>query len=277
MNKKTIELLCCVFGGYFGLHYFVNGNTKMGFIYLFTLGLFGIGWIIDIIKYLVLFIIEVSKYIDNDKLNNNDNINMKTSSPHFIIIPEEIYANAYIDRKQNKIVSDYVVFDTETTGLNPEIDKIIELSAIKFINNEKVESFSMLVNPMQELEPYITELTGIKQSELYEKPTIQEALPHFFNFIENYTLVAHNAPFDIKMLACECYRNNINLCDNKIIDTLPLIKKVISKDEVDNYKLETLKNYLGINSNSHRALDDCETCAKLYQFYLSKNENKKIK
>lgn len=277
MNKKTIELLCCVFGGYFGLHYFVNGNTKMGFIYLFTLGLFGIGWIIDIIKYLVLFIIEVIKYIDNDKLNNNDNINMKTSSPHFIIIPEEIYANAYIDRKQNKIVSDYVVFDTETTGLNPEIDKIIELSAIKFINNEKVESFSMLVNPMQELEPYITELTGIKQSELYEKPTIQEALPLFFNFIENYTLVAHNAPFDIKMLACECYRNNINLCDNKIIDTLPLVKKVISKDEVDNYKLETLKNYLGINSNSHRALDDCETCAKIYQFYLSKNENKKIK
>ena len=52
MNKKT-ELFCCILGGWFGLHYFIKGHVKMGFIYLFTGGIFLIGWIIDIIKLLI--------------------------------------------------------------------------------------------------------------------------------------------------------------------------------------------------------------------------------
>ena len=53
MNKKTTELFCCILGGWFGLHYFIKGHVKMGFIYLFTGGIFLIGWIIDIIKLLI--------------------------------------------------------------------------------------------------------------------------------------------------------------------------------------------------------------------------------
>ena len=49
MKDKNLILLCCIFGGWFGLHYFVEGKTKKGILYLFTAGLFGIGWLVDII------------------------------------------------------------------------------------------------------------------------------------------------------------------------------------------------------------------------------------
>ena len=50
MNSKTIKLLVTIFLGFLGVHKFMERNYKMGFIYLFTMGLCGIGWIIDIFK-----------------------------------------------------------------------------------------------------------------------------------------------------------------------------------------------------------------------------------
>lgn len=199
-----------------------------------------------------------------------------TPNPYANAVPYKEYQYAYSDRKAKSHPKDYVVFDTETTGLEPEIDKIIEISAIKYINNKKVDEFSCLVNPEMDFDPFITKLTGIKPSDLIDKPTIDQVILEFYNFIENYILVAHNAAFDIKMLACEAYRSNIPLCENKIIDTIPLVKRIIPKEKVENYKLETLKKYMGLNNKSHRALEDCETCAKLYQLYLASTQKKKI-
>lgn len=189
-------------------------------------------------------------------------------NPYKNAVPKEVYQFAYSDKKSKTYPTDYVVFDTETTGLEPEIDKIIELSAIKYINNEPVDSISFLINPKQKLNPFITKLTGIKDKDLIEQPTIDEVLPNFFDFVEDYVLIAHNTPFDIKMIACECYRNNINMCDNRLIDTVPLAKRMIANDDIKDYKLGTLKDYFGINIQSHRALQDCEMCAIVYQQYL---------
>lgn len=203
-------------------------------------------------------------------------IGVKIPEEKLNVVPYEAYCDAYITRKQKGIPRDYVVFDTETTGLDLSTDNIIEISAIKYINNKKVDEFSCLVNPNRTLDTFITKLTGIKQSDLNDKPTIEKIIPDFFNFIEDLTLVAHNAPYDIKMLACECYRNNIKLCDNKIIDTVTLAKRIIPRERVNDYKLTTLKEYLGLNFKSHRALDDCETCARVYQLYLASTQKKKI-
>ena len=49
MTKKQMNLIITIFLGMFGVHKFIEKNNKMGFIYLFTLGLFGIGWIIDVV------------------------------------------------------------------------------------------------------------------------------------------------------------------------------------------------------------------------------------
>ncbi len=282
-KERKILLIICILGGWFGLHHFINGKIGKGILYLFTFGLFGIGWIIDIIS--IIFKKEIPSINDtciNDAWLKKNGITITSHSvtgvnPYANAVPYSIYENAYTDRKQKGTPKDYVVFDTETTGLEPGIDRIIELSAIKYINNKKVETFNYLVNPKTQIDPFITKLTGITQNDLIGQPTINQVLPKFYSFIENYTLVAHNAPFDIKMLACECYRSDIELCDNKIIDTVTLAKRVIPKERIDNYKLETLKKYLGLTFNSHRASDDCETCAKVYQLYLaSQNKNKII-
>ncbi len=286
IKNKEISLVLCVLGGWFGLHHFYNKKIGLGFLYFCTCGLFCIGWIIDIFK-----IISVKEEIDYTKIkkcvycgekNKRENKfctkcgNSLLDKIERNFVPEDVWYDSYTKRRTNKIVKDYVVFDTETTGLDPSCDKIIEISAIKFIDNKKVGTFSTLINPKEIINPFITQLTGIKQEDLKDKPTINEVIPQFFDFIEDLTLVAHNAPYDIKMLASECYRNKKELCDNKIIDTVTLAKRIIPRESIENYKLATLKEYLGLNYDSHRALDDCETCSKVYQLYLNSTQKKKI-
>lgn len=107
---------------------------------------------------------------------------VEKNNPYTKAVPHSIYANAYVDRKQSVPVEDHVVFDTETTVLEPEIGKIIEISAIKYINNEPVDTFTTLVNLQQKLDPFITNLTGIKIFDLIISPTINNVLPGFFWF-----------------------------------------------------------------------------------------------
>lgn len=288
IKNKKLNLTLCILGGWVGLHHFYNKKIGLGLLYFCTCGVFCIGWIIDIIK---IFNYKEDKNIDYSNMriclycgkwnHTNTEYCIKCGNPLLSkrernFVPESIWYDSYTNRKASKIVNDYVVFDTETTGLDPSSDKIIEISAIKFIDNKKVATFSTLINPNETIEPFITRLTGIKQEDLQGKPTIEEVLPKFFDFIEGLTLVAHNAPYDIKMLASECYRNKIKLCDNKIIDTITLAKRIIPRESIENYKLSTLKEYLGLTYNSHRALDDCETCSKVYQLYLNSIQKKKI-
>lgn len=268
-SQIMTEFILCVFTGAFGGHHFYRGRVKKGILYLFTCGLFGIGWIIDVISLGI-------KAFGSNSTDSIVAMNLNTENPYINAVPHEVYCNAYIQRRSKTIPSDYVVFDTETTGLEPEINKIIEISAIKFKNNKKVDTFTTLVNPNMVIDKYITTLTGIKQSDLDYKPTIDVVLPEFFKFIEGYTLVAHNAQYDIKMLACECYRNRIRLCNNKIVDTLYLAKRMIPRERIENYKLSTLKDYFNLNYVSHRALADCEVCAYIYQLYLSKQQDRKV-
>lgn len=68
-NEKIKELLIVIFGGIFGIHKFLDGNIKMGLIYVFTCGLFGFGWIIDIIK-----VLTGSSISNNNSLMKNEDI-----------------------------------------------------------------------------------------------------------------------------------------------------------------------------------------------------------
>lgn len=289
--NKWVRLLVTYFFGIFGIHKFMDKKYGLGVLYLCTCGLFTVGWIYDVIKaFTTLFNNRNKGNISRRRRHPNKpqryqpspihkNMGRKNNgyvahNPYKNAVPKDVYVNAYSERKSKDIPSDYIVFDTETTGLEPEVDKIIELSAIKYINHEKVDEFSYLINPKVALSPFITNLTGIKNSDLRGKPYVGEVLINFFNWIEDFTLVAHNAPYDIKMITCECYRSKTPMCNNKIIDTLTLARRTFSKDVVENYKLETLKNYLGLSYGSHRALDDCEVCSAVYQIYCDKFNKK---
>ena len=157
---------------------------------------------------------------------------------------------------------DYIVFDIETSGLNPHKDKIIEIGAIKYINNEKVDEFSYLIDPEINISEIITRVTGLTDKDLKGQKKIDEVLPMFLNFIKDYPIIGHNVRFDYDFIEANINKLNLNHLKNKIIDTLFLSRITIYDSE--NHKLETLKKYLKLDYNSHRAVDDCKTCNVSY-------------
>ena len=174
--------------------------------------------------------------------------------------------------RTNELFDDYVVFDIETSGLNPNKDKIIEIGAIKYIDNKKVDEFSYLIDPQINLEPIITKVTGLTDDDLKGKKKIEEVLPLFLTFIKDYPIIGHNVRFDYDFIEANIKKLSLNHLKNKIIDTLVLSRITIYDSE--NHKLETLKNYLKLDFNSHRALDDCFTCNALYQYCKNKKQGK---
>ena len=177
----------------------------------------------------------------------------------------------YQSLRTNEYFDDYVVFDLETSGLNPHKDKIIEIGAVKYINNQKVEEFNYLIDPKINISEIITRVTGLTDEDLKGQKTIEKVLPMFLNFIGDLPIVGHNVRFDYDFIEANINRLNLKHLKNKIVDTLFISRITIYDSE--NHRLETLKKYLKLDYNSHRAVDDCYTCNALYQY--CKNKHKK--
>lgn len=164
--------------------------------------------------------------------------------------------------KQN-LVDSYVVFDTETTGLKDQLDQIIEIGALKIVDNEVVDEFDVLINPEIEIPEIITQITGITQEMVEQEKTISEVLPAFLEFIGDLPVICHNAPFDIGFINTNLLRMDLPKLTNQAIDTVELARIYIPR--AYNYKLETLKKYFKLDYGSHRSVDDCKTTNYIYQ------------
>ena len=86
-------------------------------------------------------------------------------------------------KRLNQYVKDYVVFDLETTGVYPEKDVIIEISAIKVSGGEIKEKYSTLVNPGRHIPAGATAVNGITDDMVRDAPDIREAMAGFMDFI----------------------------------------------------------------------------------------------
>ena len=157
----------------------------------------------------------------------------------------------------------YCVIDLETTGLDPEFDGIIEMAAIKVENNKIVDTFTSLINiEDNELDEYITELTGITLEMLKEAPHADTVLSDFLDFVGNYTLVGHNVNFDINFIYDAVKIVLDKTFSNNFVDTLRLSRRLL---ELKNHKLSTIADNFNIDySNAHRALSDCEITYKCF-------------
>lgn len=199
-------------------------------------------------------------------------INRKTKKSNKQIPSRQEIDPSYLTyRKETGFPNEYIVFDFETTGLDPWNDAIIQMSAIHFRDEEIIEEISHFVNPLRLIPKNITRITGIKDKDVKSAPSIDQILPRLVDFIDNYTLVAHNASFDMRFLLAKLYQQNIDKITNTVIDTLTLSRKHIKN--VDNYKLETLKIFMGLNVGSHNSYDDCLTCGKVYRFCKQNHES----
>ena len=157
----------------------------------------------------------------------------------------------------------YIIIDTETTGLDPKRDAIIEIAALKVVNGTIIDTYSSLINPEHPVNFFVTELTGITNKELSEAPLASEVLPSFYDFIEDFILVGHNVNFDINFLYDHILSLMGKYVSNDYVDTLYISRRYYKN--VPNHKLETLSKFLEIEQNTfHRALSDCMTTFSLY-------------
>ncbi|MBQ0140417.1 MAG: 3'-5' exonuclease [Kurthia sp.] len=162
-------------------------------------------------------------------------------------------------------VTDFVVLDFETTGLSPFLSNIIQIGAVRYRNFEATNQLSLFVNPQEFITAYITNLTGIRNEDVAEAPTIDSALPELLRFLGSDTIIAHNAPFDMKFLLVNMERLEIEAPIGEVIDTLWLSQKYIY--DVPDHKLPTLKSYLHLDDYaSHEALADCYVTGALYKY-----------
>ena len=157
----------------------------------------------------------------------------------------------------------FIAFDLETTGIIPGVDRIVEIGAVRFYNNQIEAVYSTLVDPLISIPEGASRVNGIYDNMVKGKPTIEKLLPSFAEFCGEEILVAHNAPFDTQFLTADIKKFEAPSPKGLILDTYSLAKKVFPG--LPNYKLGTLVQHLGIPSTQfHRAEEDASYCGTLF-------------
>lgn len=157
----------------------------------------------------------------------------------------------------------FIAFDLETTGLYSELDRIIEVGAVKYINGKVDSVFSTLVDPEQTIPAMATKINGITNDMVKGKPCIQKVLEDLTPFCQNFIMLAHNASFDFQFLQKNFKRYKIHAPNSLVIDTYGMSKKIIPG--LANYKLGTLVKHFNIQAEVfHRAEDDAKYCAEVF-------------
>lgn len=164
----------------------------------------------------------------------------------------------------------FITIDIETTGLDPEKDEILEIAAIKYIENNEAEIFSRVVKVQNPLTKEISELTGITDDFLLKNGMdIETALKDFWNFVGRAKLVGYNISFDMSFLRNASIEHKIKMQANKCIDVLQLARRKVK--DTKNYKMSTVASELGIEmAQKHRAESDCRLA---FEIYRKLNEN----
>ncbi|MFH0920208.1 MAG: helicase C-terminal domain-containing protein [Fibrobacterota bacterium] len=167
----------------------------------------------------------------------------------------------------------FVAIDLETTGLDPSREDIIEIAGVRFDKGVETAAFATLVATGKRLPPFITALTGIRQSDLAGATVLHEALTRFRAFAGELPLVAHNIGFDLKFLHAKFKDEKFPEFVNTNYDTLLFAR--LGLPGQPNYKLETLTQTFSLcpGGVSHRAESDARACGNLFILSLSNLEN----
>jgi DNA polymerase-3 subunit epsilon len=157
---------------------------------------------------------------------------------------------------------DFVVVDTETTGLRPGVDRVIEIAAVRVQGGEVKDAFQTLLNPQRNLPPFIVKFTGITSEMVREAPLAQAIFPEFLLFIEGATLVGHNLGFDLNFLTHEA-----RLLSRPFpidgFDTIPLARRLLPG--LKRFKLDYVAEHLHIPARQrHRAMGDAQVTAEIF-------------
>lgn len=161
-------------------------------------------------------------------------------------------------------ISDYVVLDFETTGLDESQDDIIEIGALLVERGRVSESMQCFVRCDRPLPQKIEQLTGISERDLLEEGVaLNKAIEMLRVFAEDLPFVCHNAAFEAGFLSHACEKVGFEPFENRMIDTVDLARRLLP--DMSDYKLGAIAEYFEVPCPiRHRAAADCETTYGIY-------------
>lgn len=160
--------------------------------------------------------------------------------------------------------AEFVVFDIETTGLNPEKgDRICEIGAVRIKNSEITDSFETLVNPQRDIPPQVVRIHGITSDDVLSAPCFEDAVPKFLSFIRDSCLLAYNIKFDLGFLNYQLKLAGGEEISLPFLDILALCRRFFPY--LPRFKLSSVAGYLGVQAeNTHRGYADAYTAAQVF-------------
>ena len=159
-----------------------------------------------------------------------------------------------------------IYYDTETTGVRPEKDRIVEIAAFDPLNGTHLE---LLVNPGQLIPEEATAIHGITNEMVANAPTFAEAGQAFIDFCSgSCVLIAHNNDnFDKHFLTHESKRHNLSIPDWPMLDSLKWARKY--RPDLPRHSLQFLRQIYGVaENNAHRALDDVRVLHQIFSIMI---------
>ena len=170
--------------------------------------------------------------------------------------------------------AEFSVLDVETTGLSARNNRVIEIGIIKVKELKIVDLFSTLINPGCDIPYFITQFTGIANSDVEYSPSFYDTAEEIEDFIGNSIISGHNLSFDENFLRYEFIRNGYEPLSNLTVCTLKLARKIYP--ELKSKSLASVTQHLKIkNKDSHRALSDAEATAKVLIKFIKKLSKEK--
>lgn len=177
-------------------------------------------------------------------------------------------------KEQNELTypdfDSFVAFDIETSGTygaanGDKPSEIIEIGAVKVVNGQIVDRFDHLCNPGRKILPINTKITGITNEMVADKPSVDETIANFAQFIGDSILVGHNIKSsDLRYIQSAAHRAGVAI-ENPFFDTYLYAKKFEKEKGWDNVKLEYLSERFGIEqTEAHRAWCDAQANVGVY-------------
>ncbi len=157
--------------------------------------------------------------------------------------------------------AEFCVVDTETTGLSPRNNSIIEIGLVKISKLKIVETYHSMINPGRAIPYYITNLTGITDDDVYSAPFFEDIIDEIIEFMGENIITAHNLSFDKSFLKSEFRNARRELPQNHEVCTLKMARKLYPF--LKSKSLGSVCTHLKLkNSGAHRALSDAQVTGK---------------
>lgn len=151
---------------------------------------------------------------------------------------------------------EFICVDCETTGLDLDKDRIIEVAAVRFNMNEILAEMETLVDPERDIPAESIKIHNITEEMVKDQPKIRAVLPELLEFIGDYTIVGHGIDFDINMIANAAERAGVpcKIKKNQVIDTLRMAR-LYGESAINS--LQHLRKHFNIQpEGAHRAMSD---------------------